>query len=123
VTVNKPRENEHMLTCKLHFGSYESTTALNLNKILIKIFSQIGLFEKKDLKYGGKVKKYVYVCVIFSTYFNVVWDKSRDIKSFHSVFLHSAQPTKMNNDVSYSIVYITQVCGFLNISLRNVLQT
>jgi hypothetical protein len=61
-----------MLTCKLHCGSYESTTALTLSKILIKVFSQIGLFEKKDLKYGGKVNKYIYVCVIFSTYYNVV---------------------------------------------------
>jgi hypothetical protein len=43
-------ENEHMLTCKLHCGSYESTTALTLNKIKIKIFSQIGLFENKDLE-------------------------------------------------------------------------
>jgi len=50
VTVSNPRENEHMLTRKLHCDSYESTTALTLNKFLIKIFSQIGLLEKKDLK-------------------------------------------------------------------------
>jgi hypothetical protein len=51
----------------------------------------------------------VYVCVIFSTHFNVVYDKSRDVKSFHSVLLHNAQTIEMKNDARYSIIYITQV--------------
>jgi len=42
----------------------------------------------------------------------VVQDKSREVKSFHSVLLHSAQTTEMNNDVRYNIVYITQFCEF-----------
>jgi len=63
VTVNKPRENEHMRTCKLHCGSYESITALTLNKILIKIFSQIGLFEKKDLEQGAKRLRNMFIYV------------------------------------------------------------
>jgi len=50
VTANKPKEKKRMLTCKLHCGSYKSTTALTLNKILIKVFSQMGLFEKKDIE-------------------------------------------------------------------------
>jgi hypothetical protein len=55
-----------MLTCKLHCGSYESTTAFTLNKILIKIFSQIGLFEKKDLEQGAKkLRNMFYIYVIF----------------------------------------------------------